>query len=148
MRTAKTLIRLGGCPDWSESSLGAYAILLVLSRGGSFYDIMTMWPASPTLIEPARINRLLPRYHHLYWQKRGSIWINTIHRLLYGHDPDIRLPTCLHTGYLYDHTGDNGMRISSNWNHDATESTASSMTRYPYQTHITNIGKEITIDFL
>ena len=31
MRTAKTLIRLGGCPGWSESSLGAKAILLVLS---------------------------------------------------------------------------------------------------------------------
>ena len=26
MRTAKTLIRLGGCPDWSDSSLGAQAI--------------------------------------------------------------------------------------------------------------------------
>ena len=25
MRTAKTLIRLGGCPDWSESSLGAHS---------------------------------------------------------------------------------------------------------------------------
>ena len=31
MQTAKTLIRLGGCPGWSESSLGAHAILLVLS---------------------------------------------------------------------------------------------------------------------
>ena len=28
--------RLGGCPGWSESSLGAHAILLVLSRGGLF----------------------------------------------------------------------------------------------------------------
>ena len=28
-------IRLGGCPGWSESSLGAHAILLVLSWGGS-----------------------------------------------------------------------------------------------------------------
>ena len=27
---------LGGCPGWSESSLDAYAILLVLSRCGSF----------------------------------------------------------------------------------------------------------------
>ena len=36
MRTAKTLIRLGGCPDWSEYSLGAHAILLVLSCGGSY----------------------------------------------------------------------------------------------------------------
>ena len=34
MRTAKTLIRLGGCPDWSESSLGERAILFVLSWGG------------------------------------------------------------------------------------------------------------------
>ena len=31
------LIRLGGCPGWSESSLDAYAILLVLSWGGSFF---------------------------------------------------------------------------------------------------------------
>ena len=36
MRTAKTLIRLGGCPGWSKSSLGAHAILLVLSYRGSF----------------------------------------------------------------------------------------------------------------
>ena len=35
MRTAKTLIRLGGCPGWSESSLGA-VILLVLSCRGSY----------------------------------------------------------------------------------------------------------------
>ena len=34
MRTAKT-DRLGGCPGWSESSLAAKAILLVLSLGGS-----------------------------------------------------------------------------------------------------------------
>ena len=34
-RTAKTLIRLGGCPGWSEFSLGAKVILLVLSWGGS-----------------------------------------------------------------------------------------------------------------
>ena len=33
--TTNTLIRLGGCPGWSESLLGAHAILLVLSRGGS-----------------------------------------------------------------------------------------------------------------
>ena len=33
MRTAQTLIRLGGCPGWSKSSLGAHAhvSLLVLS---------------------------------------------------------------------------------------------------------------------
>ena len=35
MRTAETLIRLGRCPGWSESSLGPHAILLVLSWVGS-----------------------------------------------------------------------------------------------------------------
>ena len=35
MWTVKILIRLGGCPGWSEFSLGAHAILLVLSWGGS-----------------------------------------------------------------------------------------------------------------
>ena len=35
MQTAKTLIRLGGCPGWSESSLDA-VILLVLSCRGSY----------------------------------------------------------------------------------------------------------------
>ena len=34
-RTVKTLIRLGGCPGWSESSLGTKVILLVSSWGGS-----------------------------------------------------------------------------------------------------------------
>ena len=34
MRTAKTQSRLGGCPSWSESSLGAHVILLVLSCAG------------------------------------------------------------------------------------------------------------------
>ena len=36
MQAAKTLIRLGVCPSSSETLLGANAILLVLSRGGSF----------------------------------------------------------------------------------------------------------------
>ena len=35
MRTAKSLITLGGCPGLFESSLGAHVILLVLSCCGS-----------------------------------------------------------------------------------------------------------------
>ena len=34
---AETLIRLGRCPGWSESSLGAHAILLVLSCVAHFF---------------------------------------------------------------------------------------------------------------
>ena len=37
MRTVKTVIRLGGYPGWSKSSLGAQIILLVFSRCGSNY---------------------------------------------------------------------------------------------------------------
>ena len=33
MQTAKTLIRLGGLPGWSESLLGAKVILLDLPEG-------------------------------------------------------------------------------------------------------------------
>ena len=38
MPIAKTLIWLGKCPGWSESSLGAEVILLVLSWGSSYHD--------------------------------------------------------------------------------------------------------------
>ena len=37
-RSVKTLIRLGGCPGWSGSSLGAHAISLVLSWGHSVQE--------------------------------------------------------------------------------------------------------------
>ena len=36
---AKSLIKLGGCPGWSESLLGAHAILLVLSWGSINYAL-------------------------------------------------------------------------------------------------------------
>ena len=47
MRTAKTLIRLGGCPGWSESTLGAHVSVLVCheaaqsSWGGSVIILAT-----------------------------------------------------------------------------------------------------------
>ena len=40
-RTAKTLIRLGWCLGWSESSLGVQVILLVLSCSGSYMSHVT-----------------------------------------------------------------------------------------------------------
>ena len=39
MRTAKTLIRLGGCPGWSESSLGALILLILSCRGLNHYQL-------------------------------------------------------------------------------------------------------------
>ena len=44
-RTAKTLIRLGWCPGWSESLLGAQVILCVLSCGGSYMSHVPTKPA-------------------------------------------------------------------------------------------------------
>ena len=35
LRAQRRLVRSGGCPNWSESSLGAQVILLVLSCSGS-----------------------------------------------------------------------------------------------------------------
>ena len=42
------LIRLGGCPGWSKSSLGAHVILLILSWAGSNHLFRTVntWAAS------------------------------------------------------------------------------------------------------
>ena len=37
LSSQKRLIRLGGCPGWSESSLGTHAIFLVLSCSNSFF---------------------------------------------------------------------------------------------------------------
>ena len=46
MRTAKTLIRLGGYLGWSESSLGAHAILLIFSHkaahSNSMFDLTNL----------------------------------------------------------------------------------------------------------
>ena len=51
LSTQWRLIRLGGCPGWSESSLGAYTILLVLTWGGS-YVIMRWLLISWSWFEP------------------------------------------------------------------------------------------------
>ena len=44
MQTAKTLIRLGGCPGWTESLLGAHA-KFILSWGGWYNQVNTTLPA-------------------------------------------------------------------------------------------------------
>ena len=42
MSAQRRLIRLGGCPGWFESSLGAHVILLVLSCTGSIGELFTV----------------------------------------------------------------------------------------------------------
>ena len=41
LRTQRRLIRLGGCPDWSEFFAGCTLILLVLSWGGSLVFLVS-----------------------------------------------------------------------------------------------------------
>ena len=53
VRTAKTQIRLGGCPGWSEYLLSAHDIYLVLSCGGSgcitlLHPLLLLPPLLPT----------------------------------------------------------------------------------------------------
>ena len=61
--TAKTLIRLGRCPGWSESLLGVHAILLILSRCGSNFSQKFHFPTSDCKIKAL----LLPQPRKLYF---------------------------------------------------------------------------------
>ena len=91
MRTAKTLIRLGGCgcPGWSESSLGAHATLLVLSQGlnGQYYKsyaynkMFVLWLIVHTLCVHSTPLRAFPgSFQHFagmlqtYWKCAWRIW--------------------------------------------------------------------------
>ena len=63
MRTAKTLIWLGGCPGWSESSLGAHAILLVMLCGSSTVEGSNRCQAKLRSSELLPFRALLLYYH-------------------------------------------------------------------------------------
>ena len=63
MRTAKTPIRLNRCRRWSESSLGAHVILLVLSCCDSF--ILPYWSLCSLQIS----SQILPVWQH--WTLSG-----------------------------------------------------------------------------
>ena len=63
----RRLIRLGKCPGWSESLLGAHAILLVLSWGGSVITIVSLVDTVHQLLKHVYEHWLLPcqTQHHL-----------------------------------------------------------------------------------
>ena len=42
MQTAKTLIRLGGCPGWSESSLGAHSLCWFCHEAAQLWKLLLM----------------------------------------------------------------------------------------------------------
>ena len=75
MRTVKTLIRLGGCPGWSEFSLGAHAILLVLSWGGSGLIMHTPFSKDTAAVLSERKSAdLSSLYVSLGFKKRQNLW--------------------------------------------------------------------------
>ena len=82
MRTVKTLIRLGRCPGWSESSLGVHASLLVLSWGGS-YVLKVWWDALCTEggeEQPSPIKLGVPRQDQIAQSARWFHWGLAIYR--------------------------------------------------------------------
>ena len=68
-RTAKPLIRQGGCPGWSQSSLGTKVILLVLSWSSSFYFVSLASTILISVISRRFISWISPR-------KRGFLFIH------------------------------------------------------------------------
>ena len=74
LRSAKTLIRLGRCPGWSESSLGTKAILLVLSWGGSHSESASLFSLVASEINHTFEGRALYRSRQWVWlQSQGSL---------------------------------------------------------------------------
>ena len=62
MRTAKTLIRLGGCPGWSEFSLGAHSHCLFCHVAAQLYRIFQLY-----------IQFVRTIWHHSLWSQRLKI---------------------------------------------------------------------------
>ena len=77
MRTAKTLIRLGGCPSWSESSLGAYSLCWIFhvaaQISNTFCDHVTN-----SLLESFRTNLLSARKIGWKMVQRMSVKTNDL----------------------------------------------------------------------
>ena len=83
MRTSKTLIRLDGCPGWSESSLDAHANLLFLSCSGLFV-IMSCSSSSKwrTLIKDFVPFSLNPDKMPFRWYFGNSVFWLDLSRIL------------------------------------------------------------------
>ena len=77
MQTAKTAIRLGGCPGWSESSVGTNVILLVLSWGGSNWEKENLIFSSHNFLLKLLLSKLV-RCHLIVLDRRFlkvSVWV-------------------------------------------------------------------------
>ena len=88
-RTAKTLIRLGECPGWSESLLGAHVLLLVLSWGGSNVHAQPLKgnrvvaPPLQLALVPYIVHGNRGGYDKTMWMHR-LVWAVTVCLHLYG----------------------------------------------------------------
>ena len=83
LSTQLRLIRLSGCPGWSESSLGAHIILLVLSCSGSNGTYSPSIPSSPKL--QVHTQNILT-YRNVPKFSDRQVWANSA-------DPDQTAPT-------------------------------------------------------
>ena len=67
-RTMKTLIRLGGCPGWSESSLGAQIILFAWQCSGTFHNLLR-FDTEQDSISSETAEHILPNFQSLYMEE-------------------------------------------------------------------------------
>ena len=114
-RTAKTLIILGWCPGWSESSLGAQVILLDFSCIGSYMSHVTTKPAfgvcDQLRLKPAcSVTETTLGLEILYYpdskqQKRLSYCADVHADPVFEISSSPTLPTCSHAvvGLAYSH---------------------------------------------
>ena len=89
------LIRLGGCQGWSESLLGAHAILLVSSRGNSLILETERWYRRTSTSAPLRPLRRSIRFYELSlnWSQINKCFILTEHSInLYLWTPNTGVP--------------------------------------------------------
>ena len=78
MWTAKTLIRLGGFPGWSESSLGAQSLC--------WFCHAAVLICLPSMLIENYLASEVARKRHKFLKTKGSVWYQGLHCL----------PFCLH----------------------------------------------------
>ena len=76
MQTAKTLIRLGGCQDWSESSLGGHSFCWVCHVAAHFnsFRVILCWFGHILIQIKTLIRLIIHSQKGLFWGKFYPRW--------------------------------------------------------------------------
>ena len=77
MRTAKTLIRLGGCPGWSESSLGAHSFCWFCHEAAHVIYAFCLWTAPLLCLQKNRKFSEI-QYRILWLLKENGVFLTFV----------------------------------------------------------------------